>query len=192
MAMTMQKVEKEFLGHTFVYETLVNDQGQVLWNKDVEKQYTKWLYELKSKDRELFRVQYPISENACEVLNRIKEQIGVYDDSLLVRAITITFINHIDTYKGRSIMKRFAEYKKSKDIEVLREGEVFYKSLYFSPNGMRDVESYSRMTRLKKSQAVQNALYSVLLISINEDEEIKKYWEEVILGQLETIVKAAA
>ena len=52
--------------------------------------------------------------------------------------------------------------------------------------------NHSRMTRLKKSQAVQNSLYSVLLISINEDEEIKKYWEEVILGQLETIVKAAA
>ncbi len=88
-------------------------------------------------------------------------------------------------------MKRFAEYKKSKDIEILQEGEILQKSLYFSPNGMRDIESYSRMTRLKKSQAVQNALYSVLLISINEDEQIKKYWEEVILGQLATIAKAA-
>lgn len=56
---------------------------------------------------------------------------------------------------------------------------------------MRDIESYARMTGLKKSQAVQNALYSVLLISINEDEQIKKYWEEVILGQLATIAKAA-
>jgi hypothetical protein len=191
MATKIQKVEKEFLGHTFVYETLVNDEGQALWNKDIEKQYTKWLYDLKSKDRELFRVQYPISSNAYEILNKIKERIGVYDDSLLVRAITITFINHLDTRKGRPIMKRFAEYKKSKDVEILQEGEILQKSLYFSPNGMRDIESYSRMTRLKKSQAVQNALYSVLLISINEDEQIKKYWEEVILGQLATIAKAA-
>ena len=192
MKTKFKKVKKDFLGHTFVYETLVNDEGQALWNKEIEKKYTKWLYDLKSKDRELFRVQYPISSNAYQLLNQIKEQIGVYDDSLLVRAITITFINYIDTHKGRTIMKRLNEYKKSQDVDLLEEGEIIYKNLYFSPNGMREIESYSRLTKLKKSRAVQNALYCVLLISINEDVEIKKYWEEVILGQLETIIKAAA
>ena len=191
MTKNIQKVEREFLGHTFTYETFVNEEGQALWNKDIEKQYTKWLYDLKNKDRELFRVQYSISSKAYEVLNRIKELIGVYDDSLLVRAITITFINHLDTHKGRPIMKRLSEYKKSKDVEVLKSGELQKMSLYFSPIGMRDVESYSRLTGLKKSAIIQNALHSVLLISINEDEEIKKYWEEVILGQLATIAKAA-
>ncbi|GEM_PF-2113101 len=192
MATSTQKVEREFLGHTFVYETLVDEEtGQTLWNKEIDKQFSKWLYDLKNKDRELFRVQYSISSNAYDVLNRLKDLIGVYDDSLLVRAITITFIGHIDTYKGRSILKRLAEYKKSSALEVLKDGEPLKLSLYFSPSGMRDVESYSKLTKLKKSAAVQNALYSVLLISINEDEEIKKYWEEVILGQLTAIAKAA-
>jgi hypothetical protein len=191
MATSTQKVEKEFLGHTFVYETLVNDDGQALWNKEIDKQFSKWLYDLKNQERELFRVQYSISSNAYELLNRIKELIGVYDDSLLVRAITITFINHLDTYKGRPIMKRLNDYKKSSDIDVLKGGTPMKMGLYFSPSGMRDIESYSKITGLKKSAAIQNALYSVLLLSINEDEEIKKYWEEVILGQLTTIAKAA-
>ena len=188
----MQKMEREFLGHKFIYETLVDEStGHALWNSKIDKKFAKWLYDLKNKDRELFRVQYPISSNAYKVLNHIKELLGAYDDSLLVRAITITFINHLDTHRGRPILKKLADYKKSKDIENLKKGEVLQKSLYFSPSGMRDIESYSKMTGLKKSQAVQNALYSVLLISINEDDEIKKYWEEVILSQLEAIAKAA-
>jgi hypothetical protein len=191
MTKNIQKVKREFLGYTFTYETLVNDEGHALWNKDIEKQFTKWLYDLKNKDRELFRVQYSISSKAYEVLNLIKELIGIYDDSLLVRAITITFINHLDTHKGRRIMKRLSEYKKAKDVEALKSGELQKMSLYFSPSGMRDVESYSRLSGLKKSAIIQNALYSILLISINEDEEIKKYWEEVILRQLATIAKAA-
>jgi hypothetical protein len=193
MAKVMQTVDREFLGHKFTYETLVDEKtGQTLWNNEIDAKFSKWLHELKSKDRELFRVQYSISSNAYDLLNQIKERIGVYDDSLLVRAITITFINYLDTYKGRSIMKRFAEYKKSKDLsEVLKSGDTIKMSLYFSPNGMRDIESYSRITGLKKSASIQNALYIVLLLSINKDEEIKKYWEDVILGQLTTIAKAA-
>ena len=56
---------------------------------------------------------------------------------------------------------------------------------------MRDVEAYSNLTGLKKGQVIKNALYSVLLISINEDEEIKKFWENEIIEKLTTIVKAA-
>lgn len=188
----MQKIEKEFLGHKFIYETLVDEKtGQTLWTNEIDGKFSKWLYDLKAKDRELFRVQYAISSSAYDVLNKIKELIGVYDDSLLVRAITITFINHLDTHKGRSIMKRLSDYKKSKDLEIFKSSESIKMAFYFSPSGMRDIESYSKLTGLKKSTAVKNALYSVLLISINEDEEIKKYWKEVILAQLTTIAKAA-
>lgn len=192
MTKSMQQVEREFLGHKFSYKTLVDEKtGQTLWNKDIDKQFSKWLHDLKNQDRELFRVQYSISSNAYEVLNHLKDLIGVYDDSPLVRAITITFINHIDTHKGRAVLKRLADYKKSDAVEVLKAGDLQKMSLYFSPSGMRDIESYSKLTGLKKSAVIQNALYSVLLISINEDEEIKKYWEEVILEQLTTIAKAA-
>ncbi len=56
---------------------------------------------------------------------------------------------------------------------------------------MRDIESYAQLTKLSKGKVVKNALYSVLLISINEDEEIKKFWEKEILEKITTIVKAA-
>lgn len=186
------KVEKEFLGNHFVYTTEVDKTtGKALWTKEIDMQFSKWIYELRNSDRELFKVQYSVSSNAYDVLGRLKDLIGVYDDSLLVRAITVTFINDVDTRKGRVILKRLGEYKKSPDLEVLKQGETLKKNLYFSPNGMRDVEAYSKLTGLKKSAVVQNAIYSVLLISINEDEEIKKFWEDVILEQLTTIAKAA-
>lgn len=185
-------VEKEFLGNYFVYSTTVDKvNGKALWTREIDMQFSKWIYDLKNKDRELFKVQYSISANAYEVFGHLQDLIGVYDDSLLARAITITFINHVDTRKGRGILKRLGEYKKSPDLETLKQGETLKKSLYFSPSGMRDVEAYATLTRLKKSSVVQNALYSILLISINEDSEIKKFWEEVILGQLATIAKAA-
>jgi hypothetical protein len=185
-------VEKEFLGNRFIYSTDVDEStGKSLWSKEIDMQFSKWIYDLKNADRELFKVQYSISFNAYGVLNRLKELIGVYDDSLLVRAITITFINYVDTRRGKGILKRLGDYKKSSDLEVLKEGKILKKNLYFSPNGMRDVEAYSGLTGLKKSVVVQSALYTVLLISINEDMEIQKFWENVILGQLTTIAKAA-
>jgi len=56
---------------------------------------------------------------------------------------------------------------------------------------VRDVEAYSKLTGLKKSLVNKNALYSVLLISINEDKEIKKFWENEIIEKQTIIVKAA-
>jgi hypothetical protein len=187
-----KKVEKVFLGQNFIYTTKVDKvTGKALWTKDIDMQFSKWLHNLKNTDRELFKIQYSISSNAYDVFNRLKDLIGVYDDSLLVRAITITFINYIDTHKGRGILKSLDKYKKSPDFEILKEGVNLKKNLYFSPTGMRDVEAYSVLTGLKKSAVVQNALYSVLLISINEDQSIRKFWENEILGHLTLIAKAA-
>lgn len=187
----MQTITKEFLGNTFTYKTEVDDKGNLLWTQKIDSEFSKWLHELKDQNRELFKVQYSLSKNAYDVLSKLKVRIGVYDDSLIVRAITITFVNFIDTRKGRAIIKKLNAYKDSGDIEKLKEGENLKKNLYFSPVGMRDIEAYSNLTGLKKGQVIRNALYSVLLISINEDEEIKNFWENEIIEKLTTIVKAA-
>lgn len=186
-----KSINKEFLGNTFTYTTKIDSEGNALWTKKIDSEFSKWLHELKDKNRELFKVQYSLSENAYEVLGKLKERIGVYDDSLIVRAITITFINFVDTRKGRSIIKKLNSYKKSGDLEMLKQGKTLKKNLYFSPVGMRDIEAYSNLTGLKKGNVIKNALFSILLISINEDEEIKKFWENEIIEKLATIAKAA-
>lgn len=184
-------MQKKILGEIFLYKAILNEDGKALWTDDIDKNFSKWLHKLKIEQRELFKVQYSLSTNAYEVLHKMKEQIGVYDDSLLVRAITITFINFIDTRKGRSITKKLNSYIKSGDLKMLSEGNTLKKSFYFSPTGMRDIEAYSNLTGLAKSKVVKNALYSVLLLSVNEDEEIKRFWEQEILSQLMNIAKAA-
>jgi hypothetical protein len=187
----METIQKKFLGKTFSYKTEIDSDGKALWTDEIDHDFSKWLHQLREENRELFKVQYSISSHAYDVLGKLKELIGVYDDSLLVRAITITFINFIDTNKGRSVLKKLGQYKKSGDLEKLMDGEVLKKSLYFSPVGMRDIEAYSNLTGFKKSKVIKNALYSVLLISINEDAEIKQFWEDLILEQITTIAKAA-
>lgn len=187
----METIQKKFLGKTFSYKTEIDSDGKALWTDKIDHDFSKWLHQLREENRELFKVQYSISSYAYDVLGKLKKLIGVYDDSLLVRAITITFINFIDTNKGRFILKKLEQYKKSGDLEKLMDGEVLKKSLYFSPVGMRDIEAYSNLTGLKKSKVIKNALYSVLLISINEDAEIKQFWEDLILEQITTIAKAA-
>ena len=184
-------VNKKFLGKTFSYTTEIDSEGNALWTQKIDSEFSKWLHQLKVKNRELFKVQYSLSSNAYNVLEKLKKRIGVYDDSLIIRAITITFINFIDTRKGRAVIKKLNSYKDSKYFDVLKEGKTLKKNLYFSPVGMRDIEAYSRLTGLKNGQIIRNALYSVLLISINEDEEIKKIWENEIIEKLTTIVKAA-
>lgn len=184
-------VEKDFLGKAFKYKTQVNEEGQALWTKEIDNQFSQWLHDLKENNRELFKVQYSISKNASLVLNKLKERLGVFDESLLVRAITITFINFIDTKKGHQVIKKLKFYRDSDDFKNLNDGEGIKKNLYFSPTGMRDVESYSQLTGQKKGQVVKNALYSVLLISINEDDEIRRFWEQEVLEKISTIIKAA-
>ena len=187
----MKKVEKKFLGKTFSYVTNVAPDGEALWTNKIDSEFSKWLHQLREQNRELFKVQYSISSTMYEVLEKLKEKIGVFDDSLLVRAITITFINFVDTREGHPILKKLSQYKESEDFQILQDGEILKKGLYFSPIGMRDVEAYSNLTGLKKSQVIKNALYSILLISIKEDAEIKKFWEEKILTKLTAIAKAA-
>lgn len=184
-------MKREFLGQSFSYETPVNKEGKTLWTKEIDNLFSQWIHRLRDSNRDLFKVQYSISENASSVLGELKEKLGVYDESLLVRAITITFINFIDTRKGHQIVKKLNSYRETDDYKTLVEGESVKKNLYFSALGMRDVEAYSKLTGLKKPNVVKNALYSVLLISINEDEEIKKFWEKEILEKLTTIFKAA-
>lgn len=184
-------VNKEFLGNTFTYTTEVNNEGKALWTQEIDRDFSKWLHQLKEHNRELFKIQYSISTNAYEVLGKLKEKIAIYDDSLIIRAITITFINFIDTRKGKPILKKLNSYKESEELEALSNGEILKKNLYFSPVGMRDVEAYSNLTGMKKGQVIRNALYSVLLISIHEDEEIKKFWENEIIENLTFVAKAA-
>lgn len=187
----MRTIKKEFLGEIFSYKTKIDKEGKSLWTKEIDNQFLRWLYQLREENRELFKIQYSISQNAHHVLDKIKEQIGVFDESLIVRAITITFINFIDTRHGYQMMKKLNVYKNSTDFKTLTDGENLKKNFYLSPLGMRDVEAYSQLTKLSKGRVVKNALYSVLLISINEDEDIKRFWEKEILEKITTIVKAA-
>lgn len=187
----MQTLKKEFLGEVFSYKSIVDEYGNALWTKEIDNRFSHWLHDLKSKNRELFKVQYSLSENASEVFEKLKERLGGVDESLLVRAITITFINFIDTKNGRKIINKLNNYKDTGDFKALTEGDTLKRNLYFSPMGMRDVEAYANLTKLKKSNVIKNALYSVLLFSINEDSEIKSFWEKEILEKITTIVKAA-
>lgn len=187
----MKTIKKEFLGKTFSYKTEVDEDGKALWTKEIDHKFSKWLFELREENRELFKVQYSISANAYKVLEKLKNELGIFDESLIVRAITITFINFIDTKSGQKVLKKLNEYRDGDDFQLLIKGELLKKNLYFSPLGIRDVEAYSQLTALPKSKVVMNALYSVLLIFINEDEEIRKFWENEIIDKLTTIIKAA-
>lgn len=188
----MKNVEKDFLGDIFSYNTEIDEHGYALWTPQIDVEFSKWLHELKSKNRELFKVQYSHSSNAGKILEKIQDLVGVYEDSLIVRAITITFISIIDTKKGKNVIDRLSHYKNLEELEVLMQGHLHKKSLYFSPSGMRVLEAYSKLTGLKKSKVVQNALYSVFLLSINEDDQIKKFWNEEILAKLKQMARAAA
>lgn len=187
----MRQVEKKFLNHSFKYKTLVNEEGQALWTDDIEGKFIEWISDLRSKERDLFKVQYAVTNKAFHLLEELKHKLGASDESLLVRAMTITFINYIDTRKGHQIMKKLSFYNESKNLNPLMNGEVVKRNLYFSVTGMRDIESYSELTGLKKSVIVVNAVYSVLLISINEDEEVKRFWEKEVVTQINNILKAA-
>ena len=187
------KTSRTFLGKSFKYKTELDENGSALWTEEIVQKFSKWLYDLSKESRDLFKVQYTVTNNANFVFNKLQEKLGAYDESLLTRAISIVFINFISTRKGSLIMKKLKSYSDSKVSRELisKENGTIKKSVIFSPRGIRDVVSYSNISKQKHCKVIQNSLYAVLLISISEDIEIKKYWENEVLSQICTIVKAA-
>lgn len=190
---TSIKVEehvKEFQKEKFSYNSQTCQEcGAILWNSKTETQYNNWLNSLHSSKRHLFQVQFSLSETALQCIENINARYPGVDESLLIRAIVIVYLDIIDGIED--VANKIEAYTDTTDFHHLTNGAKRPKKIQFKPNGMRDLLAYANLLELKASKVIEESIYRVLLLSIKEDDEMKEFWNKVILKNIETILKAA-
>jgi hypothetical protein len=73
--MNNENYKKDFLGKTLTYKTEVNSDGQALWTKEIDHKFSKWLFNLREENRELFKVQFSITANSYRVPKGFKKEL---------------------------------------------------------------------------------------------------------------------
>lgn len=187
-----RKHSRLFQGEEFVFRanTCLSCES-VLWDNECEKKYNKWINELYSntKQRHLFQIQYSISENAQKCIGKLSERFSGVKESLLIRALVITYIAKVDPIP--EIESKIDEYSKEEDYSILIGGPKIHKKLQFNPGGLKDILTLSDMLGVGPRTIVEESLFRMLLLSIKEDPEMRDFWENIIIKGLEIILKAA-
>ncbi|MBT7669946.1 MAG: hypothetical protein HN623_10215 [Bdellovibrionales bacterium] len=187
---TNTRHEKIFQGEHFKYRAKTCSKCKaVLWDNTVQTEYNQWLNMLYKSKRHLFQVQYGLSDRGQELIEKLNESFPGVEESLLIRAMIV--INMEIVEENEDILELVEKHLQSEDNPLLRAGDKINKKLQFKPNGMQEIISYADMIDEKASTIIEESLYRILLLNIKEDPEMRKYWEEVVLRNIEIILKAA-
>jgi hypothetical protein len=111
------------------------------------------------------------------------------EESLLIRALIVIYIDIVENEEN--VLTRIESYLDSEDFSQLIDQKRVLKKLQFGPLGFQKMISYSKLFDMKLSKIVEEVLNRMILLSIKEDTEMKAFWENVILKDIERIVMAA-
>jgi capsule polysaccharide modification protein KpsS len=64
--------------------------------------------------------------------------------------------------------------------------------IQFSPSGMMDLHSWSKIVQMKPSKIVEEAVYRITSLHVESDPKLKGFWETQISPQISLILKAVA
>ncbi len=182
--------EKTFQGEAFRYESKTClDCEASLWDESSEKNFNSWLISLHKKKRHLFQIQYGLSQNAIQRIDKISERFPGIDESLLIRALVIINLDIVE--ENQEILSLVESHLDSEDYAHLTSGPMIGKKLQFKPNGMQEILAYAGMLKVKPSKIIEESINRILLLGIKTDPVLKAFWEETAIKNLETILKAA-
>ncbi|MEI8347867.1 MAG: hypothetical protein WCG27_10395 [Pseudomonadota bacterium] len=185
-----QKIEREFQGEAFsALGTSCQDCGATLWDHALEKKYNNWLEDLHRKKRHIFQIQYSLSDSAIQCIKKLSERFPGADESLIIRALVIVQLDIVES--NVTIMKKLHFHMKTADYEILTGGKKVAKKLQFGPSGLQEILSLASLAHIKPHKLVEESIGRILLLSIKENPEMHSFWENVVLKNIETILKAA-
>jgi len=182
--------ERKFQDEVFKYKSKTClDCGAVLWNEVNEKKFNSWLIDLYKQKRHLFQVQYNLSENVIQCVDKLSERFPWIDQSLLIRALVVLNLDVVE--ENQEILNLVEGHLESEDYKHLTSGAMIAKKLQFKPNGMQEILAYSGMLKVRPSKIIEESINRILLLGIKADPILKAFWEDTIIKNLETILKAA-
>ena len=187
---TQTKIAKDCLGEKFETRTSVcADCGAELWDPATQQKFSAWLAKLDRKKRDRFIIQFSLTKNTLQCLDRLISEFPGSDRAKVLRAMVMFFVERVAPRQEWSdLVEKIVErdvYKK------LMTGSREVVKVHFNPFAMLDIESWAKLAELKPRELAENAAVRIFALYIEIDPVMRKFWEENIRPEISLILKAA-
>ncbi len=180
-------INKEILGHKFSGNTLVcKDCGAELWTAKLTSEYNKWLTGLNLKPRIQFKMSHLADQCLEEVLNRFPGS----NKAVFVRAMIMVYTLLLkEGPKANEIFNQIydSDYFRS----FLEDSNLKMFQTDVKPLLYLDIQSWGKIFDLKPNEFSAESFYLMMALCVSEDKDLKEFWNQRILPQIETIIKTA-
>jgi hypothetical protein len=185
-----KNIIKDYLGEKFEIRTPVcSTCNAELWDKDTQKAFSTWLTKLDRKKRDRFIIQFTLTENTLQCLDRLIGEFPGSDRAKVLRAMTMFFTERVAPRQEWSdLIEKIVDrgvYKK------LITGKREVVKVHFTPFAMLDIESWAKLAEIKPREFAESAATRIFAFYIENDPVMHKFWEENIRPELSLILKAA-
>lgn len=183
-------VRIDYFGLEFAAKMEVcEDCGAHLWTSESKEKLNDWLSDQKKSNRDSFIVQASLSDTAKKCLEEISKNYPGIQASALIRAMTLVFLHYMEKPESSEMFEQVTE---GKIYDSFSHGEKHIVKIQFSPSGMMDLYSWSKILQMKTTKIVEEAVYRITSLHIETDPKLKEFWETQILPQISLILKSVA
>lgn len=182
-----REITREVSGHVFFAKTLIcTNCGAELWTESLSTEFNKWINGLQVRPR----IQFKMSHKADQCLDQILSRFPGSNKAIIVRAMIAVYIDALK--QGPSTNDIFNQIFDSKYFQTfLEDGETRMFNTDVKPFFYFDIQSWGKLFSLKPNELAWEAFHLMMALCIAEDAPLREYWRNVILPQIETIIKAA-
>lgn len=163
--------------------------GAHLWTSESKEKLNTWLSEQKKTNRDNFIVQISLSDTAKKCLEEISKNYPGILSPALVRAMTLVFLHYLEKPESSEMFEQVTE---GQVYDSFSHGEKHIMKIQFSPSGLMDLYSWSKILQMKPTKLVEEAVYRITSLHIETDPKLKEFWETQILPQITLILKSVA
>jgi hypothetical protein len=185
-----KKIKKDCLGEKFETSAAVCFHcGSELWDQDTQKTFSNWLIKLDCKKRDRFIIQFSLSKNTLQCLDRLIDEFPGSDRAKILRALVMFFTERV---APRQEWSDLIEQIITRDVyKKLISGNREIVKVHFSPFAMIDIESWANLIEVKPRELAESAAVRIFAFYIENDPVMRRFWEENIRPELSLILKAA-
>lgn len=180
-------IYKEILGHKFTGKTLVcQDCNAELWTSDLTVAYNKWLSGLSLKPR----IQFKMSHLADQCLEEVLIRFPGSNKAIFIRAMIMVYMLLLkEGPKANDILNQI--YDSHYFHVFIEDSNVKMFQTDVKPLLYLDIQSWGKTFDLKPNEFSAESFYLMMALCVSEDENLKDFWNQRILPQIETIIKTA-
>jgi hypothetical protein len=187
---TRKKISKNYLGEKFETQASVCSMCNAeLWDRSTQKAFSNWMAKLDRNKRDRFIIQFSLTKNTLQCLDRLIDEFPGSDRAKVLRALVMFFVDRVAPRQEWADM-----VEKIVDREVyqnLLKGSREIVKVHFNPFAMLDIHSWANIAEMKPRELAESAAVRMFAFYIENDPTMHAFWEQNIKPEISLILKAA-